>query len=170
MRGWNRASRPSPAAIWRGCRGGPRRGACRAGLRGLALRSPGGHRDRHAPPPGRQRDPRAVPHPAAARNRFLARPFARLHIRGGRGGARARRSAWALGDEASMREFWVSSGHHLTPRTEGGGLAVTDELLLAYLARPELAPPEEACAAERALHASLLRAPRRPVAPAELAA
>ena len=49
-----------------------------------------------------------------------------------------------------MPEFWVSSGHHLTPRTEGGGLAVTDELLLAYLARPELVPPDEACAAERA--------------------
>ena len=69
-----------------------------------------------------------------------------------------------------MREFWVSSGHHLTPRTEGGGLAVTDELLLAYLARPELAPPPDACAAERALHASLLREPRRPVAPAEIEA
>ncbi|MDQ4061773.1 MAG: DUF6352 family protein [Pseudomonadota bacterium] len=69
-----------------------------------------------------------------------------------------------------MREFWVSSGHHLTPRTEGGGLAVTDELLLAYLARPELAPPPEACAAERALHASLLREPRRPVLPTEVEA
>jgi hypothetical protein len=54
------------------------------------------------------------------------------------------------------REFWVSSGHHLARRTEGGGLAVTDELLLAYLARPELAPPEDACAAERKLHAALL--------------
>ncbi|NNM74810.1 DUF6352 family protein [Enterovirga aerilata] len=69
-----------------------------------------------------------------------------------------------------MREFWVSSGHHLTHRTEGGGLAVTDELLLAYLARPELIPPEEACEAERALHASLAVDPRRPVEPAEVAA
>jgi len=69
-----------------------------------------------------------------------------------------------------MPEFWVSSGHHLTPRTEGGGLAVTDELLLAYLARPELMPPEEACAAERALHAGLMAAPRRPVPPQEIAA
>jgi hypothetical protein len=50
-----------------------------------------------------------------------------------------------------MREFWVSSGHHLTRRAEGGGLLVTDELLLAYLARPELMPPEEACEIERAL-------------------
>jgi Family of unknown function (DUF6352) len=69
-----------------------------------------------------------------------------------------------------MPEFWVSSGHHLTPRMEGGGLAVTDELILAYLARPELVPPEEACGAERALHASLLASPRRPVAREEIGA
>ena len=30
-----------------------------------------------------------------------------------------------------MTEFWVSSGHHLTQRDAGGGLAVTDELILA---------------------------------------
>ena len=69
-----------------------------------------------------------------------------------------------------MREFWVSSGHHLTRRTEGGGLAVTDELLLAYLARPELMPPDDACAAERDLHASLMAQPRRAVRPTEIAA
>ncbi|MGX7703433.1 DUF6352 family protein [Methylobacterium sp. Gmos1] len=69
-----------------------------------------------------------------------------------------------------MTEFWVSSGHHLTRRDAGGGLVVTDELLLAYLARPELVPPDEACAAERALHAALLADPRRPVTPAEIAA
>ena len=71
-------------------------------------------------------------------------------------------------DDETMTEFWVSSGHHLTQRTEGGGLAVTDELLLAYLARPELVPPEEACAAERVLHAKLLAEPRRAVSPGEL--
>ncbi len=69
-----------------------------------------------------------------------------------------------------MSEFWVSSGHHLTRRTEGGGLGVTDELVLAYLARPELLPPPEACADERDLHASLLREPRRPVPPSQLSA
>jgi hypothetical protein len=69
-----------------------------------------------------------------------------------------------------MTEFWVSSGHHLVQRTEGGGLAVTDELILAYLARPELTPPEEACAAERALYASLLAEPRRAVPAEEIAA
>jgi hypothetical protein len=69
-----------------------------------------------------------------------------------------------------MREFWVSSGHHLTRRIEGGGLAITDELLLAYLARPEMMPPEEACDAERALHAELMADPRRPVSLEEIAA
>ncbi len=69
-----------------------------------------------------------------------------------------------------MPEFWVSSGHHLTRRDAGGGLVVTDELLLAYLARPELVPPDEACDAERALYAALLADPRRRVAPAEVAA
>ncbi|KQU21321.1 hypothetical protein ASG63_06940 [Methylobacterium sp. Leaf94] len=62
-----------------------------------------------------------------------------------------------------MTEFWVSSGHHLTQRTEGGGLAVTDELILAYLARPEVLPPDDACAAERGLYADLLAHPRRVV-------
>jgi hypothetical protein len=69
-----------------------------------------------------------------------------------------------------VREFWVSSGHHLTRRTDGGGLAVTDELILAYLARLELMPPPEASPAERELHASLLRSPRRAVAPSEVQA
>ncbi|MFN3687194.1 DUF6352 family protein [Salinarimonas sp.] len=68
------------------------------------------------------------------------------------------------------REFWVSSGHHLTRRLPDGTLAVTDELLTAYLARPEILPPEEACPAERALHASLLESPRRTVSPDEIAA
>lgn len=63
----------------------------------------------------------------------------------------------------TAKEFWVSSGHHMTRPTEGGGLAVTDELILAYLARPELVPPDEACAAERQLHALLMAEPRRPV-------
>ena len=47
---------------------------------------------------------------------------------------------------------------------------MTDEFLKVYLARPELAPPPEACAAERTLHAALLADPRRPVAAAEIAA
>jgi hypothetical protein len=69
-----------------------------------------------------------------------------------------------------MNDFWISSGHHLTDRSEGGGLLVTDEFLKAYLVRPELRPPPDACEAERGLHAALLAAPRRPVDPAEIAA
>jgi len=69
-----------------------------------------------------------------------------------------------------MKDFWLSSGHHLLDRDQGGGLVVTDEFLKLYLARPELVPPPEACAAERALHAALLAEPRRPVAAAEIAA
>jgi uncharacterized protein DUF6352 len=68
-----------------------------------------------------------------------------------------------------MNDFWLSSGHHLLDRSEGGGLDLTDEFLKVYLARPELAPPPEACDAERNLHASLLAEPRRPVTPAEVA-
>ena len=69
-----------------------------------------------------------------------------------------------------MPEFWVASGHHLTRLDGRGRMIVTDELLLAWLARPELLPPPEACAAERALHARLMAAPRRPVTEPELAA
>jgi hypothetical protein len=67
-------------------------------------------------------------------------------------------------------DFWLSCGHHLVERNEAGGLPVTDALLAAWLARPELVPPEEACDAERALHAALLASPRRGVAGLEVAA
>lgn len=59
-----------------------------------------------------------------------------------------------------MREFWVSSGHLLLDRSPDGFLLLTDDFLRAFLARPELMPPEEACDAERALHAKLLDDPR----------
>jgi hypothetical protein len=47
---------------------------------------------------------------------------------------------------------------------------VTDDFLRAYIARPELAPVPESCAAERALHAALPANPREAVAEARLAA
>jgi hypothetical protein len=68
-----------------------------------------------------------------------------------------------------MKDFWLSCGHHLLDRDDGGGLLVTDEFLKAYLARPELAPPPDACIAERTLHAALLLNPRRPVTATEIA-
>jgi Family of unknown function (DUF6352) len=69
-----------------------------------------------------------------------------------------------------MREFWVASGHHLTRRADHGGLVATPELIMAYLARPELMPPDDACEAERNLHAGLLADPLRPVSNADIAA
>ncbi len=69
-----------------------------------------------------------------------------------------------------MREFWVASGHHLAELTPQGWLGVTNALLLAWLARPEIVPPPEACAAEHALHARLMGDPRAAVADAEIAA
>jgi hypothetical protein len=68
-----------------------------------------------------------------------------------------------------MREFWVASGHHLTRRADHGGLIATSELIMAYLARPELMPPDDACDAERNLHAGLLADPLRPVSKADIA-
>jgi len=69
-----------------------------------------------------------------------------------------------------MKDFWLSCGHHLLDRDEGGGLLLTDDFLKVYLARPELVPPAEACAAERALHAALLANPQKPVRADEIAA
>lgn len=65
---------------------------------------------------------------------------------------------------SGARDFWLACGHHLLDRDAVGRLLVTDEFLKAYLARPELVPPPEACAAERNLHEALLRDPRQPVA------
>jgi hypothetical protein len=69
-----------------------------------------------------------------------------------------------------MRDFWISSGHHLLDRDKGGGLRVTDEFLKLYLARPELLPPQDACAVERTLHAALLADPRLPVSASDIVA
>lgn len=55
-------------------------------------------------------------------------------------------------------------------RDAHGRLGVSDDFLRAYYLRPEIHPLEESCDAERALHASLIEAPRRSVAAEELAA
>lgn len=70
-----------------------------------------------------------------------------------------------------MKDFWISSGHHLLDRDEAGRLIATDAFLKAYFARPELLPPEEACEAELRLHHELLmHDPRQPVGRDEIAA
>jgi hypothetical protein len=71
---------------------------------------------------------------------------------------------------SETRDFWLACGHHLLDRDAAGRLVVTDEFLKAYLARPELVPPPEACPAERSLHDALLRDPRQPVAASQIAA
>ena len=67
-------------------------------------------------------------------------------------------------------DFWLSCGHHLLDRDAGGRLPLTDEFLKVYLARPELTPPADACAAEQDLHGALLEDPRRHIAPSRVAA
>lgn len=69
-----------------------------------------------------------------------------------------------------MKDFWISCGHHLLDRDEGGGLAVTDDFLKVYLARQELIPPPEACAVERTLHGALLADPRMKVSASDVEA
>ncbi len=70
-----------------------------------------------------------------------------------------------------MKDFWLSSGHHLLDRDESGRLLVTDAFLKAYLARPELLPPQDACAAELRLHHELLmHHPRRSVTAEDIGA
>lgn len=69
-----------------------------------------------------------------------------------------------------MKDFWISCGHHLLDRDEGGGLLLTDDFLKVYMARPEMIPPPEACAVEKTLHAALLNDPRMDVSAADIAA
>jgi len=65
-------------------------------------------------------------------------------------------------------EFWRNSGYHLLERDAAGWLRVTDDFLRAYYVRPEVHPVEESDDAERALHSSLMREPRRSIGPAEI--
>src|SRR5258705_303075 len=62
-----------------------------------------------------------------------------------------------------MADLWPSCGFNLLKRGGDGRLVVTDDYLRLYYTRPELAPVPESCAAEQALHASLMEAPRRDV-------
>jgi hypothetical protein len=62
-----------------------------------------------------------------------------------------------------MPDFWLSSGYHMLSRGEDGRLAVTDDFLGAYFARPEVRPIEESCASEIALHKALMADPRMTV-------
>ncbi len=69
-----------------------------------------------------------------------------------------------------MSDFWRNSGFQLLTRGTDGFLNLSDEFLRAYLFRPELAPVEESCENELALHEALVEAPLRDVSAGELAA
>ncbi len=71
---------------------------------------------------------------------------------------------------AQRPDFWHNSGYHLLSRDTNGHLLVTDDFLRAYFNRPEVAPVEESCDKERALHAALLSSPKRLVKADEIAA
>lgn len=71
---------------------------------------------------------------------------------------------------ARRPNFWQSCGYGLLVRDAHGHLSVTDAFLKAYFIRPEIAPVEESCDKEIALHAALLAEPKRPVSDAEIAA
>lgn len=73
-----------------------------------------------------------------------------------------------------MQDLWPSGGPNrelsLLQCNERGWLLPGDDYLRLFLARPELAPLPESCPAELALHAALVAAPSRPVAPGEVLA
>ena len=69
-----------------------------------------------------------------------------------------------------MPDFWRACGYRLLTTGADGRLTLTDDFLRASLLRPELAPVPESCAAELALHDTLMTAPRTAVGDAELAA
>jgi hypothetical protein len=69
-----------------------------------------------------------------------------------------------------MQDFWRSSGFRFVTRDVRGQLVPSDEFLRLYLQRPELAPVEESCLAERALRDLLIANPRATVEEARLGA
>ncbi len=72
--------------------------------------------------------------------------------------------------QSAMADFWHGCGYRLLTRGDTGRLVVTDDYLRAYYARPELAPVDASCAAECALHAALMDAPRQAVDARRIAA
>ncbi|MGT2427594.1 DUF6352 family protein [Cupriavidus basilensis] len=68
------------------------------------------------------------------------------------------------------RDAWPHSGFDPAARDSDGKLLPGDHLLRTWWCRPEVAPVEASCDAERALHAALIADPRRPVAAGEITA
>jgi len=68
-----------------------------------------------------------------------------------------------------MPDYWASCGYGLLAVDADRRLAVTDAFLRHFLLRPELAPLDDSCAAELALHERLLADPRARVSEADVA-
>jgi len=66
------------------------------------------------------------------------------------------------------RVIWKSSGLHLTKKDQNGWLLVTDELLRAYYARPEIHPVETSCEQEHKLFESLMETPSVEISESDL--
>ena len=75
-----------------------------------------------------------------------------------------------LTETAERSDFWKSAGFHLTERQSDGMLAVSPDLLRAYLTRPEVHPVDESCDQEHRLFEALMADPARAVSDTELAA
>lgn len=67
-------------------------------------------------------------------------------------------------------DFWITSGWHLTDKNSDGRAMPSVDFMAAYFFRDEVAPVEESCDAERALHARLVEDPFSAVDDSELAA
>jgi Family of unknown function (DUF6352) len=70
----------------------------------------------------------------------------------------------------ALHDFWPACGYRLLTVGRDGRLTLTEDFLRSFLARPELAPVRESCAAELALHDALMAHPRRPVTAADVGA
>ncbi|MEL0234815.1 MAG: DUF6352 family protein, partial [Alphaproteobacteria bacterium] len=66
------------------------------------------------------------------------------------------------------QDFWLTSGWHLLQRDVDGHLVPTSDFMMAYFARDEVAPQEDSCDAELALHARLSAEPFAAVSEEEL--
>ena len=59
----------------------------------------------------------------------------------------------------TINDFWLTSGWHLLDKDQTGCLVPTEDFMRAYFYRPEVAPIDESCEAEIALHKKLVKLP-----------
>ena len=59
----------------------------------------------------------------------------------------------------TINDFWLTSGWHLLDKDQTGCLVPTEDFMRAYFYRPEVAPIDESCEAEIALHKKLVGSP-----------